>query len=54
MWIDPETYSMCSEETQKFGDIYARYIMNSGCSVEYMNVTPMIRRFYKWFNDKYA
>ena len=54
MWIDPMTYSMCSEQTQTLADIYTRDIMNNSCPMDTMNYPPMIKDLLQWFEDSYA
>ena len=55
MVISPMEYMMCSENTQKLGDILTqKYLMGNCCDDRPMNFYPLLDNLSKWMDTKYG
>ena len=54
MWIDPEQYGMCSEQTKPLAELYVNRIMNGSCPIQEDFVPSLMQNLLQWFEDSYA
>ena len=50
LWIDPEEYAMCSENTQALGDIYVQFMGDSG-DLRALNYAGMLNSLITWLEE---
>ena len=54
MYLPPEAFAMCSEQTQNLGNIFINYIYSNCCDDRPENFYPLLDRIVDWMDLIYG